>query len=310
MCASAVSKPQNLFGLPLFQHSLAGTPATNGQPNEQADIAVQEQLCETTCCRAWSNGVNVNNQREPRVIVRVRARRQEVLQSPDFVDDPDSKTCRYCQHKFKNAGGRIEHEKFCREGPRQGFAERGLEAPELRDDDVEDTLLCDVCDEEIGNRGALATHRTACLASKAAAEARGENFVSSIERQRERQRRLTYTFSYKQRAIIEVESANDRDQRDVPTMEKELRARQHVAKQFKAGCALVLRRHSRVRCAAHADHREYDAALVVTPEQDSRSRAIGSFWFSAARAATRRVRRRRGAGSDRRARRPALPVAK
>jgi len=124
---------------------------------------------------------------------------KEVLQSPDFVDNPDSKTCHYCHRDFKNAGGRIEHEKFYREGPREGFADRGLRAPE-QDDDVDDTLLCDVCDDEIGNKRALAVHRTACLARKAAAEARGETFVSSIEARRERVRRLSYTFSYKQRA--------------------------------------------------------------------------------------------------------------
>ena len=139
--------------------------------------------------------------------------------------------CAFCAKTFKNAGGRIEHENWCKEGPR---VVHGDEQPADDDDgDVDDTLLCNVCELEISNKGARATHQKACEAKKAAAEARGETFVSSVAARLERVRRLAYSFAYKQRALIAVQARVARDQRDVATAKKERRARQKVAEEFR-----------------------------------------------------------------------------
>ena len=160
--------------------------------------------------------------------------------SPQVAEQTTSLVCRHCHREFKNEGGRIEHEKWCKQGPRHGHGDRPHDDDDDDDSDAEDTLMCPFCGEDVGgsNKGARATHHKACEKRMIAAEARGEPFVPSATAARERARRLSYTFAYKQRALLAVRATVDRDQRDVTTNEKELRARQAVAREFKV-CAFA-----------------------------------------------------------------------
>ena len=45
------------------------------------------------------------------------------MQSPEFAVVDDRLNCQYCRKTLKNVGGRIEHEKWCKDGPRLGHGD-------------------------------------------------------------------------------------------------------------------------------------------------------------------------------------------
>ena len=171
--------------------------------------------------------------------VGTRVSEQLALLSPQFVDDEEA-SCQHCNETFKKSMGRDEHERWCKQGPQDGYGARGGDED---DDDLDDTLMCETCGEEVGgvNKGARATHGRACAARKVAALERGEEFVPSLAARRERLRRSTYSFAVKARANDAVRYAIARDQRaNVTAGEKEIRARQAVEAEFKVCTVFTL----------------------------------------------------------------------